>query len=798
MDHKREESAWSGGGDVGLCAMGLDALPNPAFIFEAVRDTEGRAVDLRYVHLNEEAVRLYKMPLEDVLGKTLTELFPSTRELGVLQSYLEPLQTREASRMRVAGFNENGVAGTFDVAAAAFGDRVIVSAIDSSAHAYKEEQFRSIVEAMEEGVVFHNAAGEIVAANSSAERILGQTFEELSGRTSVDVAKQARIVYPDGSAFPGDEHPAMVTLRTGAPQHDVDMGLRWPDGTLRWISINTQPLFMPGSTTPIAVVATFRDVTSRHALHAALERAEAMRDVAEGIAGMGVYRWDLKSDLAEWSPGMFEIWDVDRDGFDGSFAQILRERLHPEDFDRVAGLVDRAAAGSILESNPTGYRLVLRDGSEREIENDSAVERDVNGEIVAVVGYCRDVTERSKVQTRDLAVDSLLWALEMPAYALDADLKFIAFTKVFAQVYERAYGVVPRVAGSYLEGLSSALERDSIDGIFRRVLAGETVDTAEWRGSGTDRRQWSIVRAPLTDKRGVVGVVSIAHDTTAAAVEALQSAERSAVLGTAVDAVKDAIIFTDSSGYIASINKATERLTLCRASQVVGQPASTICAPERQGVFEGELMRALGGEAVSLSHTEIGFADGPRTEVAVSMDPLKSEEGTPLGALIVCRAIEMAAYHDSLTSLCNRRGLAEFGGRAVAQARRVGTTVGVMFFDIDNMKSINDSYGHQIGDVALQDMTEVLHDVLREVDVIARLGGDEFVVVAANVTDSDLEGLAERVDRTLATFNSRRGRPYQLEVSCGAAVEDAVRLKNLQDLVNEADARMYEQKSSKR
>src|SRR5512140_3463141 len=97
--------------------------------------------------------------------------------------------------------------------------------------------------ALSEGVVMQLAGGEIVACNPAAERILGLTRDQLAGRTSMDPAWRA--VHEDGSPFPGETHPAMVTLRTGEPARDVVMGVRRPDGELRWISINSEPI--PGS-----------------------------------------------------------------------------------------------------------------------------------------------------------------------------------------------------------------------------------------------------------------------------------------------------------------------------------------------------------------------------------------------------------------------------------------------------------------------------------------------------------------------------------------------------------------------
>ncbi|MGB8408528.1 MAG: EAL domain-containing protein [Gallionella sp.] len=127
--------------------------------------------------------------------------------------------------------------------------------------AESEEQYRLLIAAMAEGVTLQDENSAIIAFNKSAERILGLTSDQLRGRTSLDPRWYS--IHEDGSPFPGEEHPVVVTLRTGLPQSDVIMGIHKPDGALTWISVNVQPIFKEGKTTPYRVVATMHDITER-------------------------------------------------------------------------------------------------------------------------------------------------------------------------------------------------------------------------------------------------------------------------------------------------------------------------------------------------------------------------------------------------------------------------------------------------------------------------------------------------------------------------------------------------------
>lgn len=153
-----------------------------------------------------------------------------------------------------------------------------------------ESLLQSIFAAMQEGLVIQESSGAIVKANKSAENILGLSYEQMIGKKSTD--PNWRAIKEDGSDFPGEEQPAMISLKTGKALSDVIMGVHKPGGKLTWISINSEPLFAPGyPEKPIAVAATFKDITetldSRKELIQAKENAEkASKAKSEFLANM--------------------------------------------------------------------------------------------------------------------------------------------------------------------------------------------------------------------------------------------------------------------------------------------------------------------------------------------------------------------------------------------------------------------------------------------------------------------------------------------------------------------------------
>ncbi len=138
-----------------------------------------------------------------------------------------------------------------------------------------EEKHRRLFETMAHGVVYHAADGSIISANPAAERILGLSLEQMQGKTCMD--PRWKMIMEDGTAVPGEDHPAMITLRTGETVGPVVRGVFHPDKNSHiWLSITAIPLFQPGDSKPFQVYATFEDITDRKQAEDNLKRIEWM------------------------------------------------------------------------------------------------------------------------------------------------------------------------------------------------------------------------------------------------------------------------------------------------------------------------------------------------------------------------------------------------------------------------------------------------------------------------------------------------------------------------------------------
>ena len=141
-------------------------------------------------------------------------------------------------------------------------DEINANAVDhGTAAAQHLMLYFSVFMTMADGVICRSTSGEVTAVNPAAARMLGLAGEHVTGITFDAADWQA--VHEDGTPFPREHYPSMVTLCTGEPQSNVVMGVRKPDGTRIWISINSQPLVPPGESRPHAVITTLHDISAR-------------------------------------------------------------------------------------------------------------------------------------------------------------------------------------------------------------------------------------------------------------------------------------------------------------------------------------------------------------------------------------------------------------------------------------------------------------------------------------------------------------------------------------------------------
>lgn len=153
-------------------------------------------------------------------------------------------------------------------------------------------------------------------------------------------------------------------------------------------------------------------------------------------------------------------------------------------------------------------------------------------------------------------------------------------------------------------------------------------------------------------------------------------------------------------------------------------------------------------------------------------------------------------FIDELTGLYNRRGFLVLGEQQINIGKRINKQVLLLYFDLDDLKQINDTFGHAAGDRVLVDTATVLKRAFRETDIIGRIGGDEFVALATINEASDKSVLTSQLYKAIDAYNSKEQSGYKLSLSIGTAICDPHQPVSITELMRLADESMYSLKRS--
>jgi diguanylate cyclase (GGDEF)-like protein/PAS domain S-box-containing protein len=280
-----------------------------------------------------------------------------------------------------------------------------------------------------------------------------------------------------------------------------------------------------------------------------------------------------------------------------------------------------------------------------------------------------------------------------------------------------------------------------------------------------------------------------------------------------LDSMNDAISIISVSDFtIVDVNEAfMKEYGIKEKSQVIGKTCYEVthkrhdaCSPpdDRCPLIDA----VKNGAPVAIEHVHYDMAGGKK-HVEVTASPIKNEKGEILQVVHTSRdfaerkLMEEQLYRmsmtDELTGLLNRRGFYTFCEQQLKLSKRQNRGIYLLYADLDNLKKINDAYGHHEGDVALSWAAAIIKECFRDSDIIARIGGDEFVVLPIGFSENHLEKVIERFLKKVENYNENIKRDYKLSLSTGTAYYDPSNPCSIDELLMQADKSMYENKRSK-
>lgn len=278
------------------------------------------------------------------------------------------------------------------------------------------------------------------------------------------------------------------------------------------------------------------------------------------------------------------------------------------------------------------------------------------------------------------------------------------------------------------------------------------------------------------------------------------------------DALDESVFLLDRDRTVTYWNPAAQELARCTGEELTG----THCWNEHLVQTDQESCPrcshpCLLGAAMQTGKSQSGalhfhYQDGCRVPMAVTVHPLRNGNGEVTGAIEIFKErpgaqgtreavaqLEKLAFLDSLTGMANRRYLEVTLLARLQELQRYGWRFGIIFIDVDNLKAVNDTFGHAAGDLVIKTVGQTFADHARLSDVVGRWGGDEFMAVVPSVDAEQLAAVAEKFRGLVEGMEIQdRGRPLQSTISIGATA--AFPEDTIETLVSRGDQLMFQSK----
>jgi diguanylate cyclase (GGDEF)-like protein/PAS domain S-box-containing protein len=583
-----------------------------------------------------------------------------------------------------------------------------------------------------------------------------------------------------------------------------------------------------------------KDVTERSGVEKELRETAEFLQETQRIGILGSYVLDIPS--ARWTSSdvLDDLFGIGNE-FDRTTAAWL-ELVHPDDRATMAEYFVTEVVGKRKKFDKE-YRIIrVRDQAVRWMHGMGRLEFDAHGQPLKMRGVIKDITARKLAERAILDsqefTQSTIDALSTTICVLDQNGVIIAVNRTwreFAQANRDTHGDASVSApctfpvydenANYLEVCDAATGPEAADAAafaagIRAVLRGESQQfSLEYACHSPTEQRWFVGRVTRFRASGASMVVIEHIDITAMKQgEALlrETADRLSlseeryrkVFQTSLDPIT--INRIDTKQYL-DVNEAFLKALGFARDEVIGKIPSDLGIWTHPGDLE-KLATLLGidGECRDL---EIEFTTKTGETVWGLVSASLIEIDSVPCALTITRDVTRAkaaedeirnlAFYDTLTGLPNRRLLLERLRQAMATSRRAGRLCALLFVDLDHFKMLNDTLGHQTGDLLLQEAATRLVTCVRETDTVGRLGGDEFIVMLTELSDipedaaAQAKAVGEKILFNVSQPYLLQGREYRSSASIGISVFGD-RQRSASDVLQQADIAMYQAKTAGR
>lgn len=505
----------------------------------------------------------------------------------------------------------------------------------------------------------------------------------------------------------------------------------------------------------------------------------------------------------------------------------VRLNGYDSEAEMIAGVQDIATEWYVQPNRRAEFwELLERDGFVRSFESEiyrhktreriwitenAHVVRDASGKVLYCEGTTEEITDRVMAQQalarRESELRQIIDLVPQLIYAKDAQGRFLLANRAVANFYDVP---IERLLGRTAEELHHDPDqlRQILHADHEVLVQGRAVSIAETEITDSRGRRHLLQTSKIPFRIGEQpAVLGVSIDITGQ--RSVESEVRRTFhhLRTIIESCPLAIYTRDNQGVVTSWNPAAERIFGWSAAEAIGVPLNTV-PPDRLHESIELRRRVMAGDMTVRADVRRLRKDGSQVDINSTMAPLRDGANQIYGYVTIAADVTeqkqaealiwQQANFDALTGLPNRRMLRDRLAQGMLASRRDGSSLAVLFIDLDHFKEVNDTLGHDRGDQLLVEAARRIRACVRETDTVARLGGDEFTVLLSELRDAGrVEAIAHKLIASLSEAFDLGAEQSFVSASIGVALYPAD-AEEIEDLFKHADQALYVAKEAGR
>lgn len=529
-----------------------------------------------------------------------------------------------------------------------------------------------------------------------------------------------------------------------------------------------------------------------------LRKINTVFEEAQQITHLGNWEWDISDGSLKWSDEIYRIFGLEPGSILPNY-DTFTSFIHPEDRSYVTESIDQALKNNIPYD--IVHRIVDNNNILKHVHERAHIDRDQKGNPIRMLGTVQDITKEVEIQSelkksedkfKTLTENSYTGILMHNDRILYANPKFEEMTGYpqHELLNINLLDIFPTDNNDFINTLHQDLKEEK---------SIKHYDDIEMYCKNGSTRLISIFSMTI-EYEGKLVFLSNIFDVS----DIRKAEEQIKMLSQVVEQTDDLIKVTDKTGRITYVNDAVVKKSGYTREEILGKKPSLFKSNMHSDEFYKELWdtvtQKLPYKNVLINRKKddsIYYEAQTITPIINNMNEITGYVST--GKDITERIelenkLSQLASKDVLTGLCNRRKLEESLATEITRATRYKSPMSLIIFDIDHFKSINDQFGHDVGDDVLRGVAKVIQDNIRKTDICARWGGEEFIILSPETTEENIENLAEKLRYAIENYDF--DIPKKITASFG--VTQYINGETSEQMIKRADKAMYQAKENGR